>query len=425
MTDAELQRRTMRKVMWRLPPLMALMFLINQLDRVNVSFAALTMNRDLGLTALDYAWGAGIFFIAYFAFEIPSNLILERVGARRWIARIMITWGLVSGMMAMVVGQNSFLAVRFLLGAAEAGFVPGLVLYITYWFPPQYRARATAVFFFAAPMGNAVAGMLSVPLLALNGTLGLTGWQWMFVVEAIPAVLLGFYILRNLPDRPRDAKWLTGEERDWLERQVADGRVAHGGVLAQLGAIMNRRAGLLSAIYLTRNMAMYGVSLFLPLILSGAGLSNAQVGFAATIPFLIAATGAVVWGWHSDRRNERHWHIIVAMTVAAIGLGLGASLGASVWALMVISVAAIGLYAQAVVFWSLPPLMLSGMAAAAGIAAINAVGNLGGFLGPYIVGATAKGGGTDFSSGLYLMATCAAISAALSFILMRLKWDAP
>ncbi len=425
MTDAELQRRTMRKVMWRLPPLMALMFLINQLDRVNVSFAALTMNRDLGLTALDYAWGAGIFFIAYFAFEIPSNLILERVGARRWIARIMITWGLVSGMMAMVVGQNSFLAVRFLLGAAEAGFVPGLVLYITYWFPPQYRARATAVFFFAAPMGNAVAGMLSVPLLALNGTLGLTGWQWMFVVEAIPAVLLGFYILRNLPDRPRDAKWLTGEERDWLERQVADGRVAHGGVLAQLGAIMNRRAGLLSAIYLTRNMAMYGVSLFLPLILSGAGLSNAQVGFAATIPFLIAATGAVVWGWHSDRRNERHWHIIVAMTVAAIGLGLGAFLGASVWALMVISVAAIGLYAQAVVFWSLPPLMLSGMAAAAGIAAINAVGNLGGFLGPYIVGATAKGGGTDFSSGLYLMAACAAISAALSFILMRLKWDAP
>ena len=229
MTDAELQRRTMRKVMWRLPPLMALMFLINQLDRVNVSFAALTMNRDLGLTALDYAWGAGIFFIAYFAFEIPSNLILERVGARRWIARIMITWGLVSGMMAMVVGQNSFLAVRFLLGAAEAGFVPGLVLYITYWFPPQYRARATAVFFFAAPMGNAVAGMLSVPLLALNGTLGLTGWQWMFVVEAIPAVLLGFYILRNLPDRPRDAKWLTGEERDWLERQVARGHAGQTG----------------------------------------------------------------------------------------------------------------------------------------------------------------------------------------------------
>ena len=425
MTDAELERRTMRKVMWRLPPLMALMFLINQLDRVNVSFAALTMNRDLGLTAMDYAWGAGIFFIAYFAFEIPSNLILERVGARRWIARIMITWGLISGMMALVVGHNSFLAVRFLLGAAEAGFVPGLVLYITYWFPAGYRARATAVFFFAAPMGNAVAGMLSVPLLALNGALGLTGWQMMFVVEAVPAVLLGFYVLRNLPDRPRDARWLTAEECAWLERQVEGGRGQHGGVLAQLGAIMNRRAGLLSAIYLTRNMAMYGVSLFLPLILSGAGLSNTQVGFAATIPFLVAATGAVVWGWHSDRHNERHWHTIIAMLVAAAGLALSAFLGASVWALVVISIAAIGLYAQAVVFWSLPPLMLSGMAAAAGIAAINAVGNLGGFLGPFIVGATARGGGTDFSSGLYLMAGCAAISAALSFVLMRLKWDAP
>lgn len=425
MTDAELERRTMRKVMWRLPPLMALMFLINQLDRVNVSFAALTMNRDLGLTAMDYAWGAGIFFIAYFAFEIPSNLILERVGARRWIARIMITWGLISGMMALVVGQNSFLAVRFLLGAAEAGFVPGLVLYITYWFPPGYRARATAVFFFAAPMGNAVAGMLSVPLLALDGALGLTGWQWMFVVEAVPAVLLGFYVLRNLPDRPRNARWLTAEECVWLERQVEGGRGQHGGVLAQLGAIANRRAGLLSAIYLTRNMAMYGVSLFLPLILSGAGLSNAQVGFAATIPFLVAATGAVVWGWHSDRHNERHWHTIIAMLVAAAGLALSAFLGASVWALVVISIAAIGLYAQAVVFWSLPPLMLSGMAAAAGIAAINAVGNLGGFLGPFTVGVTARGGGTDFSSGLYLMAGCAAISAALSFVLMRLKWDAP
>ena len=204
--DADLERRTMRKVMWRLPPLMALMFLINQLDRVNVSFAALTMNSDLGLSTVAYAWGAGIFFIAYFAFEVPSNLILERVGARRWIARIMITWGIISGAMALVTGPTSFLVVRFLLGAAEAGFVPGLVLYITYWFPPRYRARATAVFFFAAPMGNAVAGMLSVPLLAMNGVWGLTGWQWMFVVEALPAVLLGFYILKNLPDRPRVAR---------------------------------------------------------------------------------------------------------------------------------------------------------------------------------------------------------------------------
>ena len=420
MSDAALERRTMRKVMWRLPPLMALMFLINQLDRVNVSFAALTMNADLGLSTTAYAWGAGIFFLAYFAFEVPSNLILERVGARRWIARIMITWGIISGAMALVTGPTSFMIVRFLLGAAEAGFVPGLVLYITYWFPPGYRARATAIFFFAAPMGNAVAGMLSVPLLAMNGVWGLTGWQWMFIVEALPAVLLGFYILRALSDRPRDAKWLTIEERTWLESAVQTGR-HHGGVWEQIRAILNRRAGLLSLIYFTRNMAMYGVSLFLPLILSGAGLSNTQVGFAATIPFLTAALGAVAWAWSSDRFNERHWHVIAAMLLAAGGLTISAFLGPSIWSLVAISIAAIGLYAQAVVFWSLPPLMLSGMAAAAGIAAINATGNLGGFLGPYIVGATARGG--DFSTGLYVMAGCALLSAALSLLLKYLKWD--
>jgi ACS family tartrate transporter-like MFS transporter len=418
----DVERRTMRKVMWRLPPLMALMFLVNQLDRVNVSFAALTMNRDIGLDALSYAWGAGIFFLSYFAFEIPSNLILERIGARIWIARIMITWGVISGAMALVTGPTGFLIVRFLLGAAEAGFVPGLVLYITWWFPPRYRARATALFFFAAPMGNAVSGLLSVPLLKLSGLAGLAGWQWMFVAEAVPALLLGLYVLRYLKDRPRDASWLTVEECTWLEHQVESERTHHP-VMAQLGAILNRRAGLLSLIYLTRNMAMYGVSLFLPLILSGAGLSNSQVGYAATIPFLTAAVGAVLWAWHSDRRNERHWHTISAMLIAAAGLSFSAFLGASVWSLVAISIAAIGLYAQAVCFWSLPPLMLSATAAAAGIAAINATGNLGGFLGPYIVGATAKGG-TDFSAGLYLMAGCAALSAGLSYLLMRLKWSA-
>ena len=412
----------MRKVMWRLPPLMALMFLINQLDRVNVSFAALTMNADLGLSSVAYAWGAGIFFIAYFAFEVPSNLILERVGARRWIARIMITWGIVSGAMALVTGPASFMLVRFLLGAAEAGFVPGLVLYITYWFPPRYRARATAVFFFAAPMGNAVAGMLSVPLLAMNGVWGLTGWQWMFVVEALPAVLLGFYILKSLPDRPRDARWLTKEECAWLERQVEGGRGQHGSVWEQIRAILNRRAGLLSLIYFTRNVSMYGVSLFLPLILAGAGLSNSQVGFAATIPFLTAALGAVAWAWSSDRFNERHWHVIAAMLLAAGGLAVSAFIGPSGWALLAISLAAVGLYAQAVVFWSLPPLMLSGMAAAAGIAAINGIGNLGGFLGPQIVAAAARGT-SDYALSLYLMAGCALFSALLSILLKYLRWD--
>ncbi|HEU4549242.1 MAG TPA: MFS transporter, partial [Rhizomicrobium sp.] len=296
----------MRKVMWRLLPLMTLMFLINQLDRVNISFAALAMNRDIGLTPLSYAWGAGIFFLSYFAFEIPSNLILERVGARIWIARIMITWGVISGATMLVTNSTGFLVVRFLLGAAEAGFVPGLVLYITWWFPPGYRARATAWFFFAAPLGNAVAGLLSVPLLRMNGIAGLTGWQWMFAAEAVPALVMGFYVLRYMKDRPAQAPWLSVPERDWLERHV-DRLGARHRVREELKAIFNERAGLLSAIYLFRAMAMYGVSLFLPLILSAAGLSDSQVGFAATIPFVTAAAGAVVWAWNSDRLNERHW----------------------------------------------------------------------------------------------------------------------
>jgi ACS family tartrate transporter-like MFS transporter len=410
----------MAKVTWRLLPLMALMFLVNQLDRVNVSFAALTMNRDIGLDALSYAWGAGIFFIAYFVFEVPSNLVMERVGARRWIGRIMISWGLVTGATALVTGSSSFMVARFLLGAAEAGFVPGLLLYITYWFPPRYRAGATAVLFFFAPMGNAVAGLMSVPLLSLNA-LGLKGWQWMFVAEAAPALLLGLYILVRLCDRPRHARWLSEDEKAWLEAQLESGH-RHQALQTQVRALFDRRVGLLSAIYFFRTMAMYGVSLFLPLILAGAGLSNRQVGFAATVPFAAAGIGAVIWGWHSDRRNERHWHTLSAMLLAAIGLAATPLLGPSLWSLAVLSAAAIGLYAQAVCFWSLPPMMLKAGTAAAGIAAINATGNLGGFVGPYLVGATVRGG-NDYSSGLYLMAGCALASAILTFVLMRLKWE--
>jgi len=275
------------------------------------------------------------------------------------------------------------------------------------------------VFFFFAPMGNAVAGLLSVPLLSLSG-LGLKGWQWMFVTEAVPAVLLGLYILARLRDRPHDAAWLNEEEKTWLEAEVATGH-PHGTMSEQLRALFDRRVGLLSAIYFSRNMAMYGVSLFLPLILSGAGLSNSQVGFAATIPFATAGIGAVIWGAHSDRKKERHWHTLSAMLLSAACLALVPTLGPSVWSLAALSAAAIGLYAQAVCFWSLPSLMLRAGTAAAGIAAINATGNLGGFVGPYLVGATARS--NDYSAGLYLMAGCALTSAVLSFVLMRLKWE--
>lgn len=413
----------MKKIMWRLLPLMAVMFLVNFLDRVNLSFAALTMNEDIGLSPLIYAWGAGIFFLAYFAFEVPSNVIMERVGARLWMARIMITWGLVSGATALVVGPASFMVARFLLGAAEAGFVPGMLLYITYWFPPRYRGRAVALFFIAAPMSHAIAGVLSVPILRMEGVGGLAGWQWMFIIESIPALLLAVVVLAYLDDTPRDARWLTTEERDWLEGQLLrEQPTRHATMLEQIDLIWNRRVAMLAAIYIGRTTAMYGVSLFLPLMVQAMGLTNEQVGFVATIPFLAATVGSVLWAHHSDRSNERHWHTIWAMVIAAGGLAAAGLIGASTASLIAISIAAIGLYAQAVCFWSLPPMMLSVGATAAGIAAINAMGNLGGFIGPYLVGWTVELTG-NYSSGLYLMALFAALSGALGIVLSRLRWQ--
>jgi ACS family tartrate transporter-like MFS transporter len=417
------ERRTMRKIMLRLLPLMAIMFLVNNLDRVNVSFAALTMNDDIGLTALSYAIGAGVFFIAYFAFEVPSNLIMERVGARRWMARIMITWGLISGATALITDQTGFVVVRFLLGAAEAGFVPGMLLYITYWFPPRYRARAVALFFISAPLSYAIAGLLSVPILRMDGILGLAGWQWMFVIEALPAMLLAVVVLKWLPDTPRQASWLTADERAWLSGQCeAPARQISLG--AQLAALLNRRVGLLSAIYIGRTTAMYGVSLFLPLIIKAMGLSNEQTGLVGAVPFLVATVGSVLWAYSSDRSNERHWHTVAAIGLGAVGLAAAGLIGASTWALIAISLAAVGLYAQAVCFWSLPPTMLGTAAAAAGIAAINAIGNLGGFIGPYMVGWTQEATG-NYSAGLYVLAACAAASALLGVLLSRLGWDRP
>jgi ACS family tartrate transporter-like MFS transporter len=419
--DAALERRTLRKVMSRLLPLMAAMFLVNFIDRVNVGFAALTMNRDIGLSTIAYAWGAGIFFIAYFVFEVPSNLIMERVGARLWMARIMLTWGLVSGATALVEGPRSFLLVRFLLGAAEAGFVPGMLLYVTYWFPPRYRGRAVAWFFLAAPLSSAIAGLLSVPILRMEGWWGLHGWQWMFLLEALPAVLLAAVVLWYLVDTPRKATWLTGEERDWLERHC-ERPAEHVRPLAQVRTLLDRRVWLLSAIYVGRTTAMYGVTLFLPLILQAGGLTNQQTGIVAAVPFAAATVGSVLWAYSSDYYDERHWHSIAAVWLAAVGLVAASLVGPSLWALAAISLAAIGLYAQAVCFWALPPMMLSRAAAAAGIAAINSVGNLGGFVGPYLVGwAQATTG--NYRAGVLVLAAFAAASGLLGVLLWRIAWD--
>ena len=318
----EFQRKTILKVSWRLLPLIVLAYLVAYIDRTNVSFAALTMNKDVGLSAYLYGWGAGIFFFGYALFEVPSNIVLQRTSARLWIARIMITWGIISGLMATVTGPVSFLVLRFLLGVAEARFFPGIIFYLTYWFPSVYRARAISILYVAIPVSNAVASVISGAILEMDGVLGLAGWQWIFIIEAIPAVLLAFVVLRLMTERPAVAEWLTAEERDWLEAELQAERtkVESAGHISLLQSFTDLRVVALAMIYFTGVTASYGIVFFLPQIIKGLGLSNMATGLVTAIPYTIGTIGLLVWGYSSDRLNERRWHLIISTTVAAVGI---------------------------------------------------------------------------------------------------------
>ena len=415
-----LEQQTIRKVSWRLLPLIIVIYFVAYIDRTNVGFAALTMNKDLGLSAYVFGWGAGIFFLGYFLFEVPSNVILEKVGARVWIARIMITWGIVSGAMALVQGPVSFIVMRFLLGVAEAGFFPGMILYFTYWFPKAYRARVISALFIAVPGSNAVAAVISGAILDMDGLLGLAGWQWMFTVEAIPAVLLAFVVLAMMTDRPALATWLAPEEREWLETRLQDERrrIESAGHLSLARALMDRRVLALSAIYLTIVTATYGITFFLPQIVKGIGLSNVMTGLVTAIPYTVGTIGMLLWGASSDRRDERRWHFCAACLLAAVGL-VGAGLfGSSFLALAFMSVATIGLYGSKPAFWPMPSTFLTGTAAAGGIALVNSIGNLGGYVGPFIVGWIKDATGS-FEAGLYFLAACALLSGIIAYLAVQ------
>ena len=416
-----LEQRTMAKISWRLLPLIVVIYFVAYIDRTNVGFAASGMNKDLGFTAYVYGWGAGIFFLGYFLFEVPSNVILHRVGARVWIARIMLTWGIVSGLMMFISGQASFLTVRFLLGVAEAGFFPGVLLYFTYWFPAAYRARVVSALFLAVPGSNAVAAALSGAILQLDGTWGLAGWKWMFLLESLPAILLAPVVLTVLTDRPSAATWLSSDERTWLERQLKSEQRALDGTqkhLTLFQALTDRRVAGLSMIYLTIVTATYGITFFLPLIVKAHGLSDVSTGLATAIPYTIGTVGMVLWAYSSDRRHERRWHFFVAALVATIGLvAAGLSTGL-VTSLVAMSVAAVGLYGSKPAFWPLPSTFLSGTAAAGGIAMVNSIGNLGGFLGPYIVG-WIKDSTQSYASGLYFLAACAFASGVIALVVVK------
>ncbi len=416
----EFQKRTILKISWRLLPLIVVSYLVAYIDRTNVSFAALTMNPDLGITAYMYGWGAGIFFLGYALFEVPSNMILEKVGARRWIARIMITWGIISGLMAAATGPASFLTLRFLLGVAEAGFFPGIIFYLSTWYPAAWRARVISTLFLAVPLSNALASVISGAILEMDGILGLKGWQWVFILEAMPAVLLAFVVLKKMTDRPSEAAWLNADEREWLETEMQAERrkVEVAGRLTLLQSLTDSRVLVLSAIYITSVTASYGIVFFLPQIIKGLGQSNLVTGLLTAIPYTIGVIGLLLWGYSSDRRNERRWHLIAAMSVAGIGLIGAAWLRESYWAIAAMSIATIGIYGSRPSFWPMPSMFLTGAAAAAGIALINSIGNLGGYIGPFIVG-WIKDSTQSFEMGLYFLAACAFLSAAVTYLATR------
>ena len=424
--DKTLEQTTMRKVALRLVPFLCVLYTIAFIDRINVGFAALSMSADLGLSPAAFGLGAGLFFIGYFLFEIPSNLILDRVGARRWIARVMITWGILSTCFAFVVGQNSFYVLRFLLGVAEAGFFPGVILYLSYWFPKRYRGRVTAGFMTAIPIASFIAAPLSGFLLQLSG-LGLKNWQWMFLLEGIPSVLLGIVVLRFLTDRPAQAEWLAEEQRAWLANEMQADRAASAesggahdhGLGDVLRSLLSWNVLRLALVYFGLTTGLYGIELWLPQIVHAFGLSNVEVGLVAAIPYAAAIATMLLWAGYSDRSGDRLNHVALACGMGCVGMGVAAAVsGHPVWTVVFLSVAIAGVMAARPPFWTLPTEFLSGRKAAAGIAAINSIGNLGGFFGPTIIGWAREVSGS-FTLGLMVSAATLFLSTAFVLSLRR------
>jgi len=418
--ESAIERATMRKVYLRILPFAALTYFFCYLDRINISFAALTMNKDLGLDAAIYGMAAGCFFWGYVLFEVPSNIILEKVGARLWIARIMVTWGIVSGATAFATGPYSFAAIRFLLGLAEAGLFPGFVLYFTYWFPGHHRARINAGFTLALPIAVASGAPVSTALLGLNGFLGLKGWQCMYLFEAIPTVLIGVFVFFYLTERPEKARWLSPEQKKWLTDALAGEkrRIEREHGVGMLKAFLDPKVLLLALNYVGIVTASLGMLLFLPQIVKQLGLSNMEVGWVTMVPYICGAIAMVFCGWLSDRIGDRRWSLFWTCVIATVGLII-AGLGVGTWwALTGMTIAAIGFYGTKGPFWSIPTMWLTGPAAAAGIAWINSLGNLGGFFGPTMVG-WAKNWTGSFAGGLYALAACSLASAIISLFWIR------
>ena len=415
MTDA-IAVSALRKVRWRLIPFLFLLYIVAYLDRVNVGFAAIDMNRDLGFSAAVYGLGSGIFFLSYTSLEVPSNLMLARFGVRVWIARIMLTWGVVSTGMLFVNSAATFYILRFLLGAAEAGFFPGIIFYLTHWFPARERAQAIGLFMTATALAGVIGAPLSSALLQLDGAFGLRGWQWLFLIEGIPAILLAPVVLAKMTERPDEATWLTVEERDWLSREIAaeQAQTAHAHVTLR-EALLSPRLWIVSLPYLFIVIAFYGISFWLPQIVQGSSsLGSATVVLLSAIPYVSATVGLVVVGTLSDRAGERRWHVAVPCLIGAAGFVLTVmGPGTLAYSLATLSIAAFGIWGTLGPFWAIPTAFLRGTAAAGGIALVNSIGNVGGFVGPIIVGwiRDATGG---FTAGLLTLAAILVLGALIA-----------
>jgi len=403
---SEIERTTMARVTWRLLPFLLLLYIISWLDRVNVGFAKLQMNSDLGMSETAYGLGAGIFFIGYALCEIPSNLALVRFGARRWIARIMITWGLISAGMMFVQGPMSFYIMRFLLGVAEAGFLPGIVFYLSQWFPREQRAKAVSWFMIGIPLSIVFGGPLSGWLLGFDGHLGLQGWQWMYLVEGLPATILGVVVLFWLTEKPAEAHWLEPAQREWLTQRI-DAEHAEAMARHRIGlgeSLRHPTVWLLALIMFCCQTGSYGLTLWVPTIVKGlSGFTDLETGFFSAIPYIAAALGMVLIGRSSDRSGERILHLAVPTFIGAIGFVATGLISAPAAAMLAISVAAVGDYGTRGPFWALPGKFLAGSSAAAAIALINSMGAVGGFVGPYAVGYLKDATGS-FRSPLFLLA---------------------
>ena len=411
---------TLRKVTLRLIPFLFLLSIVAWLDRVNVGFAALQMNSNLGFSSAAFGFGSGVFFLGYCLCEIPSNLILHRVGARRWIARIMMSWGAISVAMMFVRSTPAFYALRFLLGAAEAGFFPGVVYYLSHWYPEEQRARAIAAFMTAVPVSGVIGAPLSGALLSMSGVLGLAGWQWLFLVEGVPAILLGLIVLAYLTDRPETARWLSSAEKDWLVSRLAAEHRSRGATRSIVSALTNPTIWTLGMIFLLAAVGFYGYSFWAPLVVKSLiGASDMGVGIVIGLISAVTIILMLLNSMHSDRTDERPWHVFLPLVVMGAGFFGCALLRQPILALVFLAMVPIGHCAAYGPFWSLPSRFLTGAPAAAGIALVVTIANVGGLIGPTIIGAMSDRFGTH-GPAFTLLGGCAIVAALLAITLRRI-----